>query len=135
MHELFTVHQFPDTLNPADLPSEIVEQVRAFAFKGHSALGPDIIDAFPNLGLIANYGVGYDTIDVAHATSKGIAVTNTPDVLTDDVADLAVGMLLSLSRDIVGASDWVRSGTWAKSGAYPLQRTISGTTIGMVGMG
>lgn len=135
MNELFTVHQFPQSANPADLPADVIENVRAFAYKGHSALGPTIMDAFPNLGLIANYGVGYDTIDVAHATAKGIKVTNTPDVLTDDVADLAIGMLLALSRDIVGASDWVRSGSWSKEGAYPLQRTISKTAIGVVGLG
>lgn len=135
MNELFEVHQFPQSGNPMDLTTEVREQVRAFAFKGHNSLSTDIMDAFPNLGLIANYGVGYDSIDVAHASNKGISVTNTPDVLTDDVADLAVGMLLSLTRDIVGASEWVRSGNWAKSGAYPLQRTISGTSIGIVGLG
>ncbi len=135
MHALFEVHQFPSTNNVMDISSDVREDIRAFAFKGHAALGVEIMDAFPNLELIANYGVGFDTIDVAHASKKGIKVTNTPDVLTDDVADLAIGMLLSLTRDIVGASDWVRSGTWAKSGAYPLQRTISGKSIGVVGLG
>lgn len=135
MNEVFEVHQFPQSGNPLDIPTEIREKIRAFAFKGHDALSTDIMDAFPNLYLIANYGVGYDSIDVAYASTKGISVTNTPDVLTDDVADLAIGMLLSLTRDIVGASDWVRSGNWAKSGAYPLQRTISGTSIGIVGLG
>ena len=135
MHELFTVHEFPASGNPADLPADVRDQIRALAFKGHSQLGADIIDAFPNIGLIANYGVGYDTIDVVHAASKGIAVTNTPDVLTNDVADLAVGMLISLSRGIVGASQWVLSGKWANTGAYPLQRTLSETTIGIAGLG
>lgn len=135
MNELYTVHQYPSSGDLTELPAHVLNQVRAFAFKGHATLNSNIIDAFPNLGLIANYGVGYDTIDVAHATKKGIAVTNTPDVLTDDVADLAIGMLLALSRDIVGASHWVRSGDWASTGAYPLQRTISGTSIGIVGLG
>lgn len=131
----FDVHQFPASGNPDDLPLPIRESIRAFAFKGHSTLDASTIDAFPNLALIANYGAGYDTIDVAHAATKNITVTNTPDVLTDDVADLAVGMLLALSRDIVGASRWVTSGDWAKSGAYPLQRTVTGQTVGIVGMG
>ncbi len=135
MNELFEVHQFPASGNPADLPADVIDRIRAFAFKGHSSLGADVMDAFPNLGMIANYGVGYDTIDVVHATTKGITVSNTPDVLTDDVADLAVGMLLALSRDIVGASSWVKSGSWAASGAYPLQRTLSGATVGIVGLG
>lgn len=135
MSELFSVHSLPASGNPNDLPQEIREQIRAFAFKGHSTLGATLIDAFPNLSLIANYGVGYDTIDVQYATSKGIKVTNTPDVLTNDVADLAVGMLIALSRNIVGASDWVRSGQWASSGAFPIQRTLSGASVGIVGMG
>jgi len=135
MSELFEIHQFPASSNPHDLPEDVRNQIRAFAFKGHSMLDASIMDAFANLELIANYGVGYDTIDVAHASTRGIKVTNTPDVLTDDVADLAVGMLLALNRDIIGASQWVCSGNWAKSGAYPLQRTISGKTMGIVGLG
>ncbi len=135
MDVLFDVHQFPASGNADNLSFEIRESIRAFAFKGHSVLDANIIDAFPNLGLIANYGAGYDTIDVAYAKSKNIKVSNTPDVLTDDVADLAVGMLLALSRDIVGAARWVTSGDWAKSGAYPLQRTVTGKIVGIVGMG
>lgn len=109
--------------------------MEAFAFKGHGTLGAEIMDAFPKLGMIANYGVGYDTIDVAYAASKGIKVSNTPDVLTDDVADLAVGMVIAQSRGMVGASNWIRSGNWAKNGAYPLQRKVSGKKIGIVGLG
>lgn len=135
MSELFDVHSLPASGNPGDLPESLREQIRAFAFKGHSELGKTMMDAFPNLGLIANYGVGYDSIDVKYATSKGISVTNTPDVLTNDVADLAVGMLIALSRDMVGASQWVRSGQWGTSGAYPIQRTLSGASVGIVGMG
>ncbi len=135
MQQSYTLHQFPASGKPDDLDERTREQIRAFAFKGHSALGADIIDAFPNLEIIANYGVGYDTIDVAYATSKGIKVTNTPDVLTDDVADLAVGMLLALNRGMVGAETWVRSGHWAGHGAYPLQRTLSGVSVGIAGLG
>lgn len=135
MNELFTVHQFPASGNPADLTAEVRDQVRAFAFKGHAQLGADIMDAFPNLGLVANYGVGYDTIDVEHASSRGIKVTNTPDVLTNDVADLAVGMTLALNRGIPGAADWITSGQWASAGAYPLQRTLSNTSVGIAGLG
>jgi len=131
----FDVHKMPASGSPQDLPADVRSAVRAFAFKGHSMLGAELMDAFPGLELIANYGVGYDTIDVEYAASKGIRVSNTPDVLTDDVADLAVGMLLTLSRDIIGASNWVRSGNWGKSGAYPLQRTVTGKTVGIAGLG
>ncbi len=135
MQEHFIVHPFKSGSNPHDIDAKTREAIRAFAFKGHSTLGPDLMDAFPNLGLIANYGVGYDTIDVAYAQSKGISVTNTPDVLTNDVADLGVGMLLGLNRGIIGASEWVKSGRWANQGAYPLQRTLSGVSVGIAGLG
>lgn len=135
MQELFTVHQFPASGNVEEIDPVIRERIRAMAFKGHSNLSADIMDAFPNVGLIANYGVGYDSIDVAHASGRGIRVTNTPDVLTDDVADLAVGMLLAFNRDIIGASNWVMSGNWQARGAYPLQRTLSGVSVGIAGLG
>ena len=135
MQEAFTVHRFPSSGIPQEMDQATREKIKAFAFKGHSTLGAGVIDAFPNIGIIANYGVGYDTIDVEHASSKGIKVTNTPDVLTNDVADLAIGMLLALNRDIVGASNWVTSGNWSTQGAYPLQRTLSGVAVGIAGLG
>lgn len=134
MNERFEVHPMPDN-GPADIPEDIRNKVEAFAFKGHSAMDASIMDQFPNLRLIANFGVGYDTIDVEYAASKGIKVSNTPDVLTDDVADLAVGMLIARSRDIIGASDCVTSGAWATSGAHPLQTKVSGKTVGIAGLG
>ena len=92
------------------------------------------MDLFPALGLIANFGVGYDAIDMAAARSRGIRVTNTPDVLNDDVADLAVAMLLAQSRQIVQGSDWVRSGRWSQE-ALPLNRKVSGRRVGIAGLG
>ncbi len=135
MNERFEVHPMPASGDPADIPEDIRNKIEAFAFKGHSAMDASIMDQFPNLRLIANYGVGYDTIDVDHARSRGIKVTNTPDVLTDDVADLAVGMLIACSRDMIGASNWVTSGNWATSGAHSLQTKVSGKTVGIAGLG
>jgi len=109
--------------------------VTAVAYKGHAAFGAEQMDMLPGLGIVANYGVGYDAIDVAAATERGIRVTNTPDVLTDDVADLAVAMLLAQVRDLVGAERFVRSGEWAEAGAYPLRRKASGARAGILGLG
>jgi lactate dehydrogenase-like 2-hydroxyacid dehydrogenase len=109
--------------------------VRAVAFKGHLPFDGAVMDLLPNLGVIANYGVGYDAINVADATARGIKVTNTPDVLNDDVADLAVAMLLAQGRRVVQASEWVRSGNWAKNGEIALTRKISGGRVGIVGLG
>ncbi len=135
MEAAYEVYNLPYGGKVSDLPPDALVRTEAFAFRGHATLGADIIDSFPSLGLIANYGVGYDTIDVAHATTKGIKVTNTPEVLTDDVADLAIGIVIALSRDIVGASQWVHSGNWAQNGAFPLQRKVSGKSVGIVGLG
>lgn len=135
MEAEYTVFNLPHGAHIDTLPPHAFETVEAFAFRGHDHLSAEIMDAFPKLGMIANYGVGFDTIDVAHATSKGIRVSNTPDVLTDDVADLAVGMVIAQSRGMVGASDWIRSGNWSKNGAFTLQRKVSGKRVGIVGLG
>lgn len=135
MEAEYEVYNLPHGAGLDTLPVEVFDKVEAFAFKGHDALDAKIMDAFPNLKMIANYGVGFDTIDVAYATSKGIKVTNTPDVLTNDVADLAVGLVIAASRGIAGASDWVTSGNWSHTGAYPVQRTVSGKRVGIVGLG
>jgi lactate dehydrogenase-like 2-hydroxyacid dehydrogenase len=135
MEAEYCVHNLPYGAALDTLPEEAFDKVEAFAFRGHGTLDAQIIDAFPKLGMIANYGVGYDTIEVAYATAKGIQVSNTPDVLTEDVADLAVGMVIAQSRGMVGASDWIRSGNWAKNGAFGLQRKVSGKRVGIVGLG
>ncbi|MBJ3764067.1 2-hydroxyacid dehydrogenase [Maribius pontilimi] len=111
------------------------DQISAIAYMGHAAFGPEQMDAFPNLGLIANFGVGYDAIDVAAATARDIAVTNTPDVLNDDVADLAVAMLLMQGRRMRQGDAHVRSGAWAEGESFPLNRKMSGGKAGILGLG
>ena len=109
--------------------------IRAVAYKRHLPFGGAEMDLLPNLGVIANYGVGYDAIDVAAASQRGIKVTNTPDVLNDDVADLAIAMWISQGREMRQAEAWVRSGTWAQKGEYRLNRKVSGGKVGILGMG
>ncbi|MFV0334038.1 MAG: 2-hydroxyacid dehydrogenase [Tropicimonas sp.] len=123
---------------PADiatLPEALRAQVRAVAFRNHDAFDGNGMDLLPQLGLIANFGVGYDSIDVTAASARGIRVTNTPDVLNDDVADLAVAMLLAQSRRIVAAAAHVATGRWAAEGDFPLARKASGQRVGIVGLG
>ncbi|MDV7141139.1 2-hydroxyacid dehydrogenase [Tropicimonas sp. TH_r6] len=119
----------------SDLDAAVREATTAVAFKGHNAFDGAAMDLLPNLGLIANFGVGYDAIDVAAADARGIKVTNTPDVLNDDVADLAVAMLLMRGREMEHASKWARSGEWKKKGEYRLNRKVSGGKAGIVGLG
>lgn len=93
-----------------------------------------LIEALPALELIAVYGVGYDRVDLAAAARRNIAVTNTPDVLTADVADMALALTLALARRVVDGDAFVRSGAWM-NGAMPLTGSMSGRKIGIVGLG
>ncbi|SES07252.1 Lactate dehydrogenase [Tranquillimonas rosea] len=117
------------------MPVSERNRVRVVAHKGHARFDGATMDLLPQLGLIANFGVGYDAIDVAAAQERNIAVTNTPDVLTDDVADLAAVMLVAQARQLVQGSDWVRSGNWGAQGPMPLNRTVRGRKVGIVGLG
>ncbi|TCP43298.1 2-hydroxyacid dehydrogenase [Rhodovulum marinum] len=123
----------PDLLGGLDQATRAA--VTAVAYSGQARFGAAQMDLLPRLGIVANYGVGYDAIDLAAARARGVAVTNTPGVLTDDVADLAVAMLLTQARGLVAADRFVRSGGWAGGGAWPLQRKIGGARAGILGLG
>lgn len=110
-------------------------EVRGIATRGEMGADADMIAACPNLEVISVYGVGFDAVDIDAAGSRGIRVTNTPDVLTGDVADLGVAMMLCLSRGMVGAETWVRDGSWAAEGLYPLKRRVFGRKAGILGLG
>ncbi|TNM61897.1 2-hydroxyacid dehydrogenase [Aliirhizobium smilacinae] len=110
------------------------ENARVLAVNGESVITAEFIAQFPKLELIADFGVGYDGIDVAAAHARGIAVTNTPGVLTDDVADMAMGLLLATSRQIVEAQRFVERGEWAKGG-FTWTKKVSGGKLGIAGMG
>ena len=90
--------------------------------------------AFPNLEAVVNLGVGYEKVDVAYARSRGVQVSNTPGVLDDDVADLAIGLMLAVRRRMVQADRFVREGGWNK-GMFPLTHRLSGARLGIVGLG
>ncbi|MDL2405469.1 2-hydroxyacid dehydrogenase [Rhizobium calliandrae] len=114
--------------------AETAARIRAIAVAG--GLNAAWIDAFANVEVIANFGVGYDGIDVRHAASKGIVVTNTPDVLNDEVADTAIALLLNTLRQFPKAESWLREGRWVKDGAFPLSPfSMKGRRIGIYGLG
>ena len=108
--------------------------VRAIATRGRDRLDAAVLARLPALEIIANYGVGYDSIDVETAARRGIVVTNTPEVLNDEVADFAVALLLATVRRLPQADRFVREGRWLK-GNFPLGPTLRDRTIGLVGMG
>jgi len=110
--------------------------VRAIACSATTELIPGSFMAkFPKLQIVASFGVGYDHMDVKYAAAHGIVVTNTPDVLTEEVADTALGLLLCTVREFPQAERFVRAGKWARQG-YPLSKaTLRDRTVGIVGMG
>jgi lactate dehydrogenase-like 2-hydroxyacid dehydrogenase len=108
--------------------------IRAIATRGELGASAELIAALPKLELIACYGVGTDAIDLAACRARGIRVSNTPDVLNGDVADLAVGLTLALQRRIPAGDHFVRSGAWAK-GALPLATRVFGQRVGIAGFG
>jgi lactate dehydrogenase-like 2-hydroxyacid dehydrogenase len=94
------------------------------------------IDALPKLEIVASFGVGYDAIDAKHCAKRGVMVTNTPDVLTEEVADTAIGLLINTVRELPKAEAYLRAGRWAKDGDYPLTKlSLRGRHIGIFGMG
>lgn len=120
--------------DPALLTPEMATSVRGIAnFAGVNAA---LIDALPNLEIIASFGVGYDSVDARHAAGRGIVVTNTPDVLTEEVADTALGLLINTVRELPRAEAYLRAGRWEGEGAYKLTRaTLRGRRAGIFGMG
>ena len=126
---------FLSTLDEATaLPQDARDEVRAIAYMGHGPFTGEVMDAFPSLGVIANFGVGFDAIDTDAAQARKVRVTNTPDVLTDDVADMAVALLLARFRDLVEGHLHVRDGQWPE-GRLPLSRRLGGTPVGILGLG
>lgn len=108
---------------------------RALATVGHAQLTRTMLQAMPALGLVACSSAGYEGFDLEAIAERGIALTNTSAALCDDVADMAILLMLAAQRGFVAGDAWVRSGDWARRGMYPLQRTLTGKRLGIVGMG
>ncbi len=108
--------------------------LRAIVATGESVVDRALLDALPETEIISVYGVGYDGIDVAAAHERNIAVTHTPGVLTDDVADFAIALLLSVARKVAAADRFIRRGAW-RQGPMPLGAKVSGARIGVIGLG
>ena len=134
--ELFTAHKLwlaPDKLAFA---KQVGPEIRAAFTSGHDPIPTAILDALPNLKLVACFGVGVDGVNVAELARRGIAVTNTPDVLTEEVADFAMGLLLATVRQIVKGDRYVRSGDWVKLGNMEMTWSLTGgKTLGIIGLG
>lgn len=135
LEQRFHLHRYFEADDRDAFLAEHGASVRAIATRGELGASGRIMAALPNLEIISVYGVGFDAMDLTAARARGIHVTNTPDVLTRDVADLAVAMMLAERRGIVGGEAWVRSGDWAAKGNFPLRRRVFGSRAGILGLG
>ncbi|KQY11345.1 2-hydroxyacid dehydrogenase [Rhizobium sp. Root482] len=125
---------FLDAADPALVTADLAASVSGIAIQGKLPSG--FVDAFPNLEIIASFGVGYDGVDAAHAAGRGIVVTNTSDVLSEEVADTTIGLLINTLRRLPAAEQWLRQGRWAKEGPFALSPlTLRGRTVGLYGLG
>ena len=115
--------------------SEHGESITAVVTSGRTGVDAALMERLPQLGAVVNFGVGYDTTDVDEASRRGIAVSNTPDVLTDCVADLAVGLVIDTMRGLPAAERFVRAGRWPAEGNTPLMRQVTGKRVGIIGLG
>jgi lactate dehydrogenase-like 2-hydroxyacid dehydrogenase len=134
LEDAFTLHRLWEARDKAAYLAEIKDRVEGLATFGGYAIDDALMAALPKLKIISTMTIGVDHIDLAAAKARGIKVTNTPDVLTDDVADLAIALLLATARRLVVADRFVRHGNWLK-GDFPLGTKIAGATMGILGLG
>jgi lactate dehydrogenase-like 2-hydroxyacid dehydrogenase len=132
----FDMIKFSDVKDPDKFFAETAPRLRAIAVSATEERIPGaLMSRFPRLEIVSSFGVGYDHVEVAWAAAHGVTVTNTPDVLTEEVADTALGLLLCTAREFPQAERYLRAGKWAQKG-YPLSKaTLRNRTVGLVGMG
>jgi lactate dehydrogenase-like 2-hydroxyacid dehydrogenase len=133
LRSLYNVHISSHT-GDAEIFAQLAPSIVGIAASGESRVPGELISQLPQLKVISVFGVGYDGVDTHAASALGVGVSHTPDVLTDDVADLAMGLVLSVGRRIPLADQYVKSGNWLQ-GPIPLATKVSGARLGIVGMG
>ena len=132
LRERFDCHALAD-VDAAGLQA-LAPQLRGMVATGESLVSRALMASLPALEVISVLGVGYDGIDMAAARERGICVTHTPGLSTDDIADFAMALLLTAARQVVNADQFVRRGDWS-TGRFPMTRRVSGARLGIVGLG
>ena len=130
----YCVHKLWTAADKSAFVASQSNKIRAIATRGELGANAELIRQLPKLEIISCYGVGTDAIDLVTAKSRGIKVTNTPDVLTEDVADIAIGLLISVARKIPQADAYVRDGSWQNANMALVTR-FHGKRLGIIGMG
>src|SRR6185437_11226101 len=150
--DVLSIGSFPDATNaelanrlvvtrhlyrptPDTIPAGLKARIRAIATEANRGADRALIEALPKLEIIGIFGVGADNVDLAAARERAIPVTNTPGVLIDECADLAIGLMLASARQILFADRYVRDGSWQRKGPIPLGRSVGGKTMGVLGLG
>ena len=131
----YTIHRLDQADDKAALLAAVSDKILAVVTNGGRGISRAEIEKLPNLKIVSSSGVGYDAIDVEACSEHGVKVTNTPDVLTDDVADMAVALFLAVRRELIKGDAYVRDGSWVNKGAMPLTRSIRGKKVGIAGLG
>lgn len=132
--DAYVVHRYWEAADPAALLAEAGGRIRGVATDGHYGIAPQIMAALPKLEIVASNGVGHDAIDTAACKARGVRVTNTPDVLNDAVAEMALALMLALCRRIPQADAFVRDGGWP-GGGFGLTGELTGAHAGILGLG
>lgn len=135
LEDAFNMHKYFEAPDASAFLQSVGSSIKGIATRGELGANRAMIEACPNLEVVSVYGVGYDAVDLEACREKGIRVTNTPDVLTNDVADLGLAMMLVQSRGMIGAETWVRDGSWQAKGLYPLKSRVWGKRAGVLGLG
>ena len=131
----WAVQRFYQAQDKPALLSALAQTCEVVVTAGGRGIEASVLSQLTRLKLVSCFGVGVDAIDLDYCKAHGIAVTNTPDVLTDDVADLAVALMLASLRQVVAADRWVREGHWVSRGGLPLTTQVRGRRVGVVGLG
>ncbi|MDJ0825692.1 MAG: 2-hydroxyacid dehydrogenase [Rhodobacter sp.] len=131
--EVFAVHRLPE--DREGFLAQHGTDIEYLLVNGHGGVPGDLMARMPKLRIISNYGVGYDSVDVATAVRHGVVVTHTPDVLNDEVANTAVLLVLATARNFLHDNAYLKAGRWPEEGEAPLSRSIRGLTAGILGLG
>ena len=131
----YDVHRYWEADDADGLLASIADRCTGVVTDGGRGVSADVLKALPQVNIVSVFGVGVDAVDLEYCRENGIRVGNTPDVLSDDVADLAVALALATCRTLVVADGYVRAGRWKKEGALPLAVRMTGKRAGIFGMG
>jgi len=135
LEQHFILHYLNTAPLSKQLPIGVASSIKGIVTSGAMPLNNDLIKQLPNLKIIASSGVGYDKIDIKLCNNRKIKVCNTPGLMTNDVADIALMLILATRRKLLTGDQWVRNNNWLTKGAMPLTSTLSGKKLGIVGLG